>query len=585
MGYDRTRTTAKAGPFSTARQGPRSLLVIEHDRTRAVDLPEEGTLVIGRAPEVEIVVSDPSVSRRQVQLSMSKDEILAHDLGSSNGTFLGSELLTGIAPLRPGVALRVGSAVILLADSGVADVWGLLSQMEFEARLGGRIEAARAKGKSVAVFMVRAPGTPGAVVEALRKTLGADSSIGQYSAHHYQVAVGADSSWPASNFARTLERGLSASGVTAEVGCALFPRDGTSEGELLAVCTKALRPPTAEPGEGPVVVEPAMQTVFDLARKVAAGRIPVLIVGETGSGKEVVAEHIHRSSPRADKPLSRLNCAAFPESLLEAELFGFEKGTFTGAAQAKPGLFEAADGATLLLDEVGELPLGQQAKLLRALEDGTVRRLGSLTDRRVDVRLLAATNRDLEAASAQGTFRKDLYFRLSGAIVSLPPLRERPADILGLARRFLAEMGGGRVTLGPAAEEAIGRYSWPGNVRELRNAIERAVLLFSDGVLQPEHLPDRVRLATGARASSVPPVAEPGTPPVAASTVAPPSPSSRPKDYTAVRDEMRELERSRILEVLEACGGNQTSAAKKLGISRRTLVAKIAALGIPRRKA
>jgi two-component system, NtrC family, response regulator AtoC len=308
-----------------------------------------------------------------------------------------------------------------------------------------------------------------------------------------------------------------------------------------------------------------MSRLARFVERIARGQINVLVLGETGAGKEVLAERIHRLSPRRESPLLRLNCAALSESLLESELFGHERGAFTGAAGTKPGLLETAHGGTVFLDEVGELPLAIQAKLLRVIETRSVLRVGGLEPRAIDVRFIAATNRELEAEVARGAFRADLRFRLDGACVVVPPLRERVGEIAGLARQFAAEAAARLDAASPPiADDAmrwLERYAWPGNVRELRNVVERAVLLADDGAIALEHLPIDRR-------------------------VAPASPCAARTEAIDTLDDLRrrvaELERERILCALAQCGGNQTRAAKVLGMPRRTLVSRLAKYDVPR---
>jgi len=306
---------------------------------------------------------------------------------------------------------------------------------------------------------------------------------------------------------------------------------------------------------GVVLLDPAMRDLYALAERIARGDIGVLLLGETGAGKEVLAEAIHRASPRAKKPLVKLNCASFTEQLLESELFGHERGAFTGAAAAKPGLLESADGGTVFLDEVGELSPTTQAKLLRALEDGQVLRVGGLKPRPIDVRFVAATNRDLLAEVQRGAFRQDLYFRLAAVCLAIPPLRERPAEIEPLARTFLARacerLGRAAPDLSAEALARLASHKWPGNARELRNVMERAALICEGGAIGPQHL-DLGRGAAPAAAQS------------------------------DLRGEMESLERKRIVEALERSGGNQTRAAEILGMPRRTLVKRLAQYGIDR---
>jgi transcriptional regulator with AAA-type ATPase domain len=301
-----------------------------------------------------------------------------------------------------------------------------------------------------------------------------------------------------------------------------------------------------------IVCDDRMRELYVFVDSIASSDISVLVLGETGVGKEHVAESIHRASPWASGPLLRLNCSALADSLLESELFGHERGAFTGAAQAKPGLLESADGGTVFLDEIGELPAPAQAKLLRVLEDRRVLRVGGIAPRPIDVRFVSATNCDIDAAIRDGRFREDLYYRLAGVTVVVPPLRERRGEIVPIAhelvRQFCARAGRVEPALSPAACERLQAGSWPGNVRELRNAIERAVMLAGTGPVEPEHF--ELQRAPAARL--------------------PPPPGEATADLV------------RVLDALERCAGNQTAAAKLLGISRRTLVTRMERYGIRR---
>jgi two-component system response regulator AtoC len=337
-----------------------------------------------------------------------------------------------------------------------------------------------------------------------------------------------------------------------------------------------------EQGE-PIVRDAAMQRLYALAERVAGAPISVLLLGETGAGKEVLAEHIHRRSPRAAGPLLRLNCAALSESLLESELFGHEKGAFTGALRAKPGLLETADKGTVFLDEIGELPPSIQVKLLRVLEDRKVMRVGALSPRVIDVRFISATNRDLAADVSRGAFREDLFFRLNGIALTIPPLRARVAEIEPLSCVFMARaassLGRRPPALAPEVRAALTAHRWPGNVRELRNVIERAVVLCSGETLLPEHL----LLDAGAAQMKAAAVTA-DAPAVVAEGRAGREPSA--PDAGDLRSELNDIERRRIVDALEQCAGNQTQAAALLKMPRRTFVARLTAYGIarPRKK-
>jgi two-component system, NtrC family, response regulator AtoC len=301
------------------------------------------------------------------------------------------------------------------------------------------------------------------------------------------------------------------------------------------------------------VDDPTRAGATPLVRGFATSDVNILIVGESGVGKEVLAATVHELSARTGRFI-QINCAALSESLLESELFGYERGAFTGATAQKRGLIEAAAGGSLLLDEIGELPLATQAKLLRVIEQREVLRLGSTQPMPVDVRFIAATNRDLVAAVAAGTFRADLFYRLDGVTLCIPPLRERPGAIVPLALGFLEAVRPG-ARLDTEVVGALTAHTWPGNVRELKAAITRAAILAGAGEIAVGHL----KLAARDPRSSVPALA----------------PTDHPADADAA-------ERARIVDALADCAGNQSRAAKQLGISRTTLITKLRIYKIPR---
>lgn len=301
-----------------------------------------------------------------------------------------------------------------------------------------------------------------------------------------------------------------------------------------------------------VMNDPHSSEVFALAARVAPTPATVLISGESGTGKEVLARYIHRHSPRADKPFVAVNCAAIPDNLLEATMFGYEKGAFTGAAQAQAGKFEQAQGGTLLLDEVSEMPLALQAKLLRVLQEREVERVGGQRAIALDVRVIATTNRDLQAEVAKGGFREDLYYRLNVFPLRILPLRERRQDILPLAQRFLGDMaqamGRGGMRLDDLAQQALLHYGWPGNVREMENVMQRAVILAPADHVRAEHLH------------------LPAHPPAAHAMV--------DAGQNEAHD-LKTLEKAHILSTLAAVNGSRKLAAEKLGMSERTLRHKL----------
>jgi DNA-binding NtrC family response regulator len=326
--------------------------------------------------------------------------------------------------------------------------------------------------------------------------------------------------------------------------------------ELMASVRLALQsgsqPVSAEKNETPlptgVVAEsPLIRAVFRDAAAIAPSDTRVLITGESGVGKEVVADVIHGWSRRASGPFVKINCAAIPENLLESELFGYEKGAFAGAMQQRSGRFEEAGGGTIFLDEIGELPLALQPKLLRVITDGTFRRIGSTRDLKTDVRVLASSNRDLEAQIAAGKFREDLFYRLNVMEIHVPPLRERPEDILPLSAHFLGQFSRQKSRFSASVNAALMAYRWPGNVRELRNAMERVALLSRGEIVLPEHLPSRI-LAAG-------------------ETTKPSEPAEMQR--------LAEIERDAIIHALRKHNYNRTETAKALAISRRALTYKL----------
>ncbi|MDI1429864.1 sigma 54-interacting transcriptional regulator [Polyangium sorediatum] len=452
------------------------LLIVTADTTRVRPLPATGRLAMGRGENNQVVLRDPSISRRHAVLDLGPP-LRIEDVGSSNG-------------------LRVSRS---------EDADGTARIVEYRIPPHESMELALGDGIQLGATLV--------VVQR----------------------AGASEDNPASS--------------------------------------RVIRSYSV-----PVIHDSGMRKLYELVERVAQSNINVLLLGETGVGKEVMAEAVHRRSPRGRGPLVCLNCAAIHESLLESELFGHEAGAFTGATRAKPGLFEVAAGGTVFLDEVGELPVSVQVKLLRVLEERKVLRVGGVEKRPIDVRFISATNRDLEGEASRNAFRQDLYFRLNGVTIEIPPLRERVSEIEPMVRSFVARAAvqmnmRAEPRLSNAALDVLLGYGWPGNIRELRNVIERAVVLSAGEMIQPEHLGLSGR---GASRKSSPEFV----------TIPPPRPSSPEPDgivsIAPLRVPMGEDERQRIVLALEACGGNQSKAAEMLGISRRTLLMRLDLYGIAR---
>ena len=316
-----------------------------------------------------------------------------------------------------------------------------------------------------------------------------------------------------------------------------------------------------------VIADPAMARLYELLERLAASELPVLVCGETGTGKEVAATALHQLSKRAARPLVSINCAAIHENLVESELFGYERGAFSGAVTAKPGLLETASGGTVFLDEIGELPSTVQAKLLRVIETNRVLRLGDVRERPIDIRIVAATNRDLVKDVVAGRFRRDLYFRLSGATLWLPPLRDRPRELPVLAEMFLREacrrQGRSAMQLSPATQRKLLAMSWPGNVRELKHLMEYVSAAIDARVVEPHHLDQQQPAHQAPRDLELEEL--------------PSTPQFRP-----LADEIRELEQTRIASALAAANGNQRAAALLLGMPLRTFVFKLKQYGLRR---
>jgi len=560
-----------AEPFAeelTATDGyepPRQLVLSIVGQDVMYPLPSQGEVVIGRDPDVTFSIDHRSLSRRHavVQIGVAGMPTI-EDLGSKNGTRLNGRGLASGQPHR----LAVGDSVLLGGVMLGVQAWGADRSVApgdpwpidlFEARLRYECARGRRTGRGFSVVRVRLTGavaetSPSAV---LRSALGVDRPLALLGEHEYATIVGGDEAAAEALIGR-VDAALSRRGIQLQHGIAAHPQVGGSADALLDFARRMLTgpvQPTGGAGMPIVVADPAMIRLHQLAERVAATTVGVLLLGESGCGKEILAETIHRTSRRHDRPFLRLNCAALPESLLESELFGYEKGAFSGAAQTKPGLLETADGGTVFLDEVAELPLGLQAKLLRFLEDGHILRVGALKPRHVDVRLISATHRDLESECRRGTFREDLYYRLNAFALVIPPLRERPAEIEALALAFLdratREIGrAAPARLSADARNLLLRHPWPGNVRELRNVIRRASVLCGDG---PEILPEHL----GLRPSF--------------DRLSPPLPPPPPEDATE-NLELEDDERRQIVAALDRCGGNQSRAAKMLAISRNRLI-------------
>jgi two-component system response regulator AtoC len=585
--FDATVLTPSTVSMVAAEPSPVRLhaLVISDKIVATYPLPDSGEVHIGRGPHCEIPIDDPSISRTHAALTIGPP-LAIRDLNSANGTRVRDQRIGQHSlPIAPGEPIQIGGAT-LIVQRQVAQIRPrrMWTHDYFEVRLEEECDRAARTGSTFA--LMRLACASDASVEAVQHVIAdlvrVSDVVGEYGPSDYEVLLVDNAPDEVELTVRRFAEELKSHGISVRIGIACFPRDGRNANELMARAEANTRGHAkGSRARADIVAERTMQDLYALAARVATGTITVLILGETGVGKEVLAEHVHKSSPRAGKPYLRLNCAALSESLLESELFGHERGAFTGAVGTKEGLLETADGGSVFLDEVGELPLAIQVKLLRVIEERVVLRVGGLKPRPLDVRFVAATHRDLEAEIARGTFRQDLYFRLNGATLVIPPLRERSGEIPALAQAFLAQAarqaGLAHVPkLGSETLDCLASYSWPGNIRELRNMIERAVLLCGDGDIQPRHLPlEKMRVTISTSAAPMAALIRPRD-------LAEHQPLTNPAVLRRGPKLSVEDERAEIEAALQACGGNQTRAAKMLGIGRRTLINRVKEFGLAR---
>lgn len=612
-----------AAPENAAR-GELCLLLIGERQLSTHWLPEEGELVLGRDPGSDVLIEDASVAPAQALLRVGATLSITDLAGTGNTRVRNLVLERGqTVEFAASELVHVGNVMVLVQKRAHAPTRRIWTHGYFETRL--EEECLRAERFKTSFAILRVEASPAisssAVEERLSKVLRLIDVVGAYGPGVYQVLLSETQPEDAQLVSGRLVAKLRELG-DVRVGVACHPRDARSADELTAKASEQLHGAGKEESADDETAP--MRHLQQLVGRVAASTINVLILGETGVGKEKLAQQVHRLSPRAAKPFLGLNGAALSESLLESELFGHERGAFTGAVTTKIGLLEAAEGGTVFLDEVGELPMSIQAKLLRVLETRQVLRVGSVKPRLIDIRFLAATNADLDADVARGRFRQDLFFRLNGVSLMIPPLRERISEIPELAKAFVAEAcrkytRASVPAIAPEVFDLMRRYRWPGNIRELRNVVERAVVICDDDLITLSHLPVEKLMATFAsRSMPAPPQSfqgqvrsvqsvpserrhEDGTHGQVASPVAAislsgftgaanavsASPSSHPPASGGARTrdellhELKVVERQRIVDALAQCVGNQTRAAEVLGMSRRTLVNRMIALGIP----
>jgi DNA-binding NtrC family response regulator len=561
------RSTTYEGADGAQATSALQLHVVRDGRVTTVPLPQGKTLLVGRARNADVVLDETSVSRRHLAIEVGA-RIVVRDLESANGVSIGTKPLgRGEAvPVEPGVVIEVGSTMLVVQRvANVAPPRRVWSHGYFEGRVQDECAGAERRGGAFAVLRVRLASKENEshALDALSRDLKSSDVVALYGPGELEALIPEASAKDAAELPAHLEPLFAKLGISATVATVHYPSDGRSADALMAAAGERLE---RSPGRTVGKVQRATygRHLAELEQRltpIARSNISVLVFGETGVGKEIVAEMVHRLSPRAHKPFVRLNCGAFTETLLASELFGHERGAFTGADRSKAGLLESADQGTIFLDEIGELPLPLQPKLLRVLEGGEVLRVGAVRPKHIDVRFVCATHRDLEAEAERGTFRQDLYFRLAAHTEVVLPLRDRADEIAELARGLLEEtargMGISAPDMEPEAMRLLERYAWPGNVRELRNVLQRALLLSQGSRIGVAHLPaDRLTMRTAA----------------------PP----RPADTDALQHALQAHERRRIVAALERHGGNQTHAARELGMARGTLLARMDAFGLTR---
>ncbi|MCC6334109.1 MAG: sigma 54-interacting transcriptional regulator [Myxococcales bacterium] len=543
-----------------APSGRWRVVVVGEGTNSSYALPLAGAATVGRGDDVEIRLGDDAaVSRRHAQLVTSSEGMRLIDLGSANGTSVRGRKLAANEQLMlsAGDSFEVGTSLLVVQPdrlSGASRPWTLLDHASFVDRL----EETR---PPFAVLRLQVLAEPMVAQEVLLNELSSHDTVASFGPGQYEVLTPGRAPDGAQQLLTRLSARLVERGARVRAGAAHCPADGSSAEALFAACVR----PASAPAPGFVVRDDALVEIHRQLDKVAQSNINVLLLGETGVGKEVLAKSIHERSKRKGLPMTALNCAALSETLLESELFGHLKGSFTGAVKDKEGVLVAAKGSTVFLDEVGELPPSIQVKLLRVLEERRVLPVGAVTPVAIDVRFVFATNRDLEAEVARGAFRSDLFYRINGIAVTIPPLRERPSEIEELARKFAAD-GAARDEVAvpefsPQAIAALKTWPWPGNIRELKNAVDRALLMAPDGTITPAAL-------------GLGPASSPGRPAVGGPEAAPSGGAPNLKSKRA------EAEKKAVLEALELTEGNRTRAARVLGISRRTLVSRLQEYGI-----
>ena len=572
------------------------LLVHEYGTATLLSLLDGQTIVVGRDGKADCHLADPLVSRQHARFIRSGESVWVEDLGSRNGTYLNGAAIDGKHPLQEGDEVKIGETLVQLhvAVSSWGSIEGLTTHDRIIEATEREVFRSLSRGRSGVYLMVRVTegnNRPlGPTCGRLRHVLRSVDQIALYSWHIIEVLLPDVDRGEAERLVELIAADQDDGADPLRIGVAFFPAAGATVHEVTDRAREALSLATADsptvwvpspgpgelPGRGDGIVSlpsPQMARVMSVVRRVAPTSAPVLLLGETGVGKEVIARAIHEYGPRSNGRMVAVNCGAIPPNLLEGTLFGHERGAFTGADRRREGLFEAADGGTLFLDEVGELAASAQAALLRVLETQVVTRVGGTTEKRVDVRVVCATNRDLEAMCARKEFRMDLLYRLNMLTIRVPPLRERREDIEPLAFAFLdgarSVYGARAVKLSNEAVELLMSYDWPGNVRELRNTIHHAALNCQTAIIEAADLGQRLHAARDEVTEVT--TTGGGIVPVAGDL-----------DF---KERVSEYERRLMLGALHQANWNRKAAARMLRMPERTFRHKFRALGLEREEA
>jgi DNA-binding NtrC family response regulator len=558
---------------SAPSNGEVGVLVFGRRDARVCWLRRGDSIVVGRVPPADVVLDDRSLSRRHARLTVEEGCVVLQDLGSRNGVSVHGSAVTE-ARLRVGDRAQLGGVTLVVQSAEAARIGSFETLLDEARSCIASVESAPPRSP-LALLLVRAADEHRAEVCAALRAI---DLAAVYGPNMLAVLLKSRSEGQVTEWLTALAPRVA---FALRAGVALYPDVATRAEGLVAAARAALDRATAE---APVVfasasrpdadetvgaedkdivaVSPRSQHVLGQARRAARSELPILVLGETGVGKEVLARAIHARSPRAERPFLVVNCAALPPTLMESVLFGHEKGAFTGAVQTRAGLFEQADGGTLFLDEVGELSPAAQAALLRVLENKTLTRIGARSERTVDVRLLAATHRDLPALCSEGRFREDLLHRLNTVTLVLPPLRERAEEIPNFVERFLRRSNlpsDCARTISPEALAALCDYHWPGNVRQLKNVVERASVLALGNVIDLEDLPQELLSARTRMRAALP-----------LETLRPPAAADLP-----MKERLRQHEAELLKEALAQAQGNRTRAAKLLNMPLRTFMKRL----------